>query len=239
MLTGTAAQCNVACSHQPITAAASGDGCCPSGANANTDSDCKPSCGNGVTEHGELCDGSNCPTSCGTGSGCMGKVLMGSAAQCNAVCMAETITTAKDGDGCCPAGANANTDSDCTPVCGNGVVERGETCDTKLQNTFQCSPDCVARAIYTVCDVGQSSTCATNVQCDQGVCAPLAPNYTKNACPVPEGYSASQIGIYYGQYCAISCSTAADCPPQLTVCMDNPFLAADAREVMKYCTTPK
>jgi hypothetical protein len=142
-------------------------------------------------------------------------------------------------DGCCPKNANATTDADCAPVCGNGVVERGESCDIKLQSTFECSPACVARKIYTVCDVGQSSTCAVNVQCDQGVCAPLAPNYTLNACPVPTGYSASQIGVYYAQYCAIGCNTTSDCPPHLTVCMANPFAASDAREIAKYCTTPK
>ena len=32
------------------------------------------------------------------------------------------------GDGCCPAGATANVDSDCPPVCGNGVLESGESC---------------------------------------------------------------------------------------------------------------
>ena len=33
------------------------------------------------------------------------------------------------GDGCCPPGATNATDNDCPPSCGNGVVERGETCD--------------------------------------------------------------------------------------------------------------
>jgi hypothetical protein len=31
--------------------------------------------------------------------------------------------------GCCPDGCNANNDSDCSPVCGNEVVEEGEECD--------------------------------------------------------------------------------------------------------------
>jgi cysteine-rich repeat protein len=35
----------------------------------------------------------------------------------------------KNGDGCCPAGANANNDNDCQPVCGNKVVEGTEQCD--------------------------------------------------------------------------------------------------------------
>src|SRR5262249_26323792 len=35
-------------------------------------------------------------------------------------------------DGCCPTGCNANNDRDCSPVCGNGVVESGELCDTAI-----------------------------------------------------------------------------------------------------------
>jgi len=39
------------------------------------------------------------------------------------------VTATVDGDGCCPAGANANDDDDCAPVCGNGAIEAGEQCD--------------------------------------------------------------------------------------------------------------
>jgi cysteine-rich repeat protein len=44
-----------------ITICFSGDGCCPAGAvcNANQDSDCAPSCGNGRVESGEECDDGN------------------------------------------------------------------------------------------------------------------------------------------------------------------------------------
>jgi hypothetical protein len=35
-------------------------------------------------------------------------------------------------DGCCPSGCNFNTDFDCDPVCGNGVVEGSELCDTAI-----------------------------------------------------------------------------------------------------------
>lgn len=54
--TGSGSGCNLVCSHTPV-AAANGDGCCPEGANATNDTDCKPRCGNGVTEAGEECDG--------------------------------------------------------------------------------------------------------------------------------------------------------------------------------------
>ena len=46
-------------SHLPVTAALSGDGCCPAGASANTDSDCVAQCGNSKVEQGEECDDGN------------------------------------------------------------------------------------------------------------------------------------------------------------------------------------
>lgn len=56
--------CDVQCTTSPITAPRDNDGCCPRNANANNDNDCRPTCGNGVTEPGEDCDGSDCPSSC-------------------------------------------------------------------------------------------------------------------------------------------------------------------------------
>ena len=48
---------------------------------------------------------------------------------CNVTCAHTTVTAPKNGDGCCPPGANSNTDSDCSASCGNGVLESGEQCD--------------------------------------------------------------------------------------------------------------
>jgi cysteine-rich repeat protein len=39
------------------------------------------------------------------------------------------VTACQDGDGCCPAGCDNTTDHDCPSVCGNKVVETGESCD--------------------------------------------------------------------------------------------------------------
>jgi hypothetical protein len=64
-LTGSAAACNADCMHTRITMLSDGDGCCPTGANANMDMDCKPVCGNGVRENGEDCDGGiGCSSDC-------------------------------------------------------------------------------------------------------------------------------------------------------------------------------
>jgi len=58
-LTGNVHNCNVACSHSPITQPSPDDGCCPPGATANSDPDCKARCGNGLIEPGEICDDGN------------------------------------------------------------------------------------------------------------------------------------------------------------------------------------
>jgi cysteine-rich repeat protein len=126
--------CQAMCTNTPITAPMNGDGCCPTGATPATDDDCQAGCGNGVVDAGETCDTAiangpgRCPTTCTDGMACTRDVLA-NGGTCNAVCTFPPITTPMTGDGCCPTGANNNTDGDCAPVCGNSVVEQGEQCD--------------------------------------------------------------------------------------------------------------
>ncbi len=161
-MTGSQLTCDVACTNTTITTCTGGDGCCPSSCNANTDSDCAPVCGNTVVEPGETCDPpGSCPSSCNDGNPCTADALVGNAATCTAACTATAITTCVGGDGCCPTGCNANTDSDCTPVCGNSVVEAGETCDPPAScpatcfDGIACTEDLLQGSSLT-CDV----TCA-------------------------------------------------------------------------------
>jgi cysteine-rich repeat protein len=59
------------------------------------------------------------------------------------MCTFPPITMPMSGDGCCPAGANANNDSDCAPVCGNMIVEVNEQCDDgNLNNNDACNNMC-------------------------------------------------------------------------------------------------
>jgi hypothetical protein len=53
----------------------------------------------------------------------------------NAFCSDEVIRKRIDGDGCCPKYADASTDIDCTPVCGNHKCEYGES-------VAMCALDC-------------------------------------------------------------------------------------------------
>ncbi len=88
-----------------------------------------PVCGNNVIESGETCD-RNCPTSCPI-SGCSRRHLIGSG--CTITCVDDPAETrCQSNDGCCPGaarGCNAANDQECAAVCGNSVVESGETCD--------------------------------------------------------------------------------------------------------------
>lgn len=131
--------CQAQCTHTPISAPSGMvlDSCCPSGANANTDADCMAMCGNGVREGTELCDttaigADACPLACPPRMACELGTLGGSA--CSTQCVYAAIATPSGVvmDGCCPALASANSDADCQAVCGNGVHEAGEVCDTAI-----------------------------------------------------------------------------------------------------------
>ena len=177
--------CQATCTFGPITVPTEGDGCCPSGANHNTDSDCAPFCGNMVVEAGEVCDTAistgpgACPTACSDDFGCTLDVLL-DADTCQAACSFSAITLPANNDGCCPPGADNNTDSDCAPGCGNGVVEGGEVCDTAIPT----GPD----ACPTTCTDGL--ICTADLLIDGGTClaacsfpAITAPDEGDGCCP--------------------------------------------------------
>ncbi|HUQ07209.1 MAG TPA: DUF4215 domain-containing protein [Kofleriaceae bacterium] len=144
------AGCQAMCTHTNITQTIPSDGCCPPGATTATDNDCVAGCGNGVVDSGETCDTAitvgvgRCPVSCTDGVACTRDVLSGGGS-CTAACSFPAITAPANNDGCCPAGvgANNNNDSDCPPVCRNGVVEQGEQCDDNNNvDTDACNNNC-------------------------------------------------------------------------------------------------
>lgn len=133
---GSANQCSARCANIPVTQAISGDQCCVVGATVATDSDCAPSCGDGVVSEGEQCDPAlrgSCPTvvTCERlTTGCHRGVLVGTG--CAAHCVVEDILKPAEGDHCCPPGADVGSDSDCDPRCGDGVVSADEECDPSV-----------------------------------------------------------------------------------------------------------
>lgn len=123
------------------------DKCCPGNCTDKNDNDCSSNCGDGVVqmEDGETCESESttpCKKSdpdCDDMNACTVDKLVGSAQNCNAACTNTRIAEAKDGDGCCPSGSDANSDADCQPVCGNGIRETGEDCDGSEGCSERCT----------------------------------------------------------------------------------------------------
>jgi cysteine-rich repeat protein len=189
-------ECGATCLSSVITAAVDGDGCCPAGANANSDNDCTAMCGNGVLEAGELCDtgitagAGACPTACNDNQACTTDALI-SGNSCQAHCTNTQITAAMNGDGCCPAGATTANDNDCSAACGNGVVDTGETCDTAiLVGTGRCPVACTDGMACTRDVLANPGTCTaactfpaiTMVMNNDGCCPPGGNALTDNDC---------------------------------------------------------
>jgi hypothetical protein len=152
------ADCNVVCTNTPITQPANGDGCCPPGANTQNDSDCKPACGNGVLEAGEICDPGitsgpgKCKTlaDCDDGDVCTKDELTGAA--CDVKCKHTAVAPDPvSQDGCCPPGSSQTEDADCLP---------------------KCNPDSTGPCV----DLCKDVTCPAGQQCKEGKCVPLEPD---------------------------------------------------------------
>jgi hypothetical protein len=166
----SAGTCSARCAHAPI-AVFEPDGCCPPGANALMDADCPAVCGNRVVDEKETCDkalpaGSPgaCPATCPVlPRGCQRSVANGSADACTARCDIETIKLCQSGDGCCPAACNRRNDDDCPSVCGNAVLESGESCDWAIPagNPGACSFLCDdGNACTADVTLGRTSDCS-------------------------------------------------------------------------------
>lgn len=229
-MVGDPSACSVVCMHTPIKSARGGDGCCPFGANIGNDSDCQPKCGDGVVSDGETCDG-KCPTSCPDKDACTKGGLSGVAMDCSAVCGYTTITATVPGDGCCPSGANATTDGDCKPACGNGIKESGELCDGDCPTSCDdgnpqtddaisgsgCNVLCVHKTRPSVCGNGMvepGEECDTGAATWECVGCKTSKKYAKCTnnldCEQFEGGTSS---CEPGGYCSKACNdTHLDCP---------------------------
>jgi cysteine-rich repeat protein len=136
--------------------------CCEPG---RTEAQCTAVCGDGQVSGDEKCDTTiaadqpgACPTSCAPTDACTPRTLIGSA--CTTECAPMPITMAGAADGCCPTGGNATSDRDCKPVCGNGVIETGETCDPKEA----CKACASSNPCAPLRPVGSADTC--NLGCE-------------------------------------------------------------------------
>ena len=99
-----------------------------------------PRCGNGRVDPGETCDTAipagrarRLPAVAATTT-FPARRTRPTAASCTAKCVHGTTRRSASvlpGDGCCPAGTSqrGDMDPDCSPTCGDGVVDPNETCD--------------------------------------------------------------------------------------------------------------
>ena len=244
--------CQAHCVATTITtcSANTADNCCPSGCQRSTDIDCPATCGDGVVESNETCDMSATGSVCATAatcaaivaadtSGCTQSTLTGSAANCTAQCSTtHTTTTSPTSDGCCPPGGNANNDPDCSPICGNGVVESGELCDTTIPSNIagHCpsASECSAMSMGTgglcphVTLVGSGCTAqcsatypAANATTADSCCPPGNNHNTDIDCPAVCGNGVVEAGA--GELCDTAISSGnGKCPTNAaTDCNDN------------------
>lgn len=211
-LTGSADDCSARCEATPVQCI-NDDGCCPAGCEASTDNDCANVCGDGVLEGPELCDG-DCPTTCDDSDACTRGTLLGDPATCSSRCTFAPTTQCVDDDGCCPDGCSSAQDNDCDPgaVCGNGIVEPGETCDgdcpTSCIDDDVCTSDRAAGSASTcnvVCENRPITSCINN----DGCCPPGCTNASDTDCACTPQTCAS-LGIACGP-ADNGCNSTIDC----------------------------
>ncbi len=193
IMTGDPQSCNIECSYVMIEECLDDDDCCPTGCNSNNDNDCIPACGNDVIEQGETCDPpASCPTDCDDSDTCTIDQMTGSPDNCNVACSHTGIVDCLDDDLCCPPGCNANLDNDCAPVCGNDIVEPGETCDppatcpTDCDDSDPCTDDTMTGSDAN-CDADCMNEPITDCINDDGCCPATCDGTGDNDCgPPPE-----------------------------------------------------
>jgi cysteine-rich repeat protein len=138
---------------------------------------------------------------------CTSDVRTGSAANCNVRCNHVNITQAINGDGCCPPGANANNDNDCTAVCGNQVVESGERCDGNCPGACNDNNVCTSdQLIGSGCNRRCNFAAITAPANGDGCCPAGANANNDDSCPSMCGNGV----VEPGEGCDDSNGTAGD-----------------------------
>ena len=135
-----------------------------------------PSCGDGNIDPAETCDPpASCPTDCDDMDACTLDNLVGDPNACNVMCQnAQIMSCGATADGCCPMGCSGTTDADCS-VCGDNMVELGETCDppntcvTDCDDMDACTADTLIGAPMT-CDTECSNAVITMCVNADGCC---------------------------------------------------------------------
>ena len=197
-------------------------------ANDGCSTSCTLECGDGAVTGEEACDTAiasgegSCPSSCDDGVACTTDTLVGT--ECDATCETTPIATPMNADGCCPSGATSLTDDDCAVMCGNGLLEAGETCDTTIASgAGSCPTSCNDGAACTRDTLVSGGTCTasctneaiTMPAAGDGCCPPGATIGTDTDCSASCGDGT----LSSGEVCdtGIAAGGAGACP---TACND-------------------
>ena len=227
-LRGGAQTCDAECQFELVTACVDGDGCCPASCTAAYDDDCEPTatCGDGVVDDGETCDG-NCPASCDDANACTTDTRNGAAASCNVQCSHTAISTCANGDGCCPAGCTNQNDDDCACV-PKTCAELGAQCGSVSNGcgqTMNCTNTCTSMEVctqnkcveqsqigkpcmdYPECGSSPNAACILPPAWPDGYCSIICSNDT-----CPAGSHCASLDDT-DQLCMLDCTSDANCRP--------------------------
>lgn len=193
ILAGDPDSCDIECTHLP--------------------QDCPAVCGDGIVdeEEGETCDdgpGSTrpCPTSvneCDDGDPCTDDLLLGSASQCNAVCVNSErkegygYDTCDDGDPCTEDIVLAHSPETCSIQCDHKTISGYEI--THCDDGDACTIDTIRS--------GDPSTC-TSIQCEHE-------NVENCGAACHDG----EVQPEYGEYCDDGPGSPTPCPKSVDDCV--------------------
>lgn len=176
-----------------------------------------PGCGDGVISGDETCDPpETCPRSCVTERPCTDVVLVGNPEWCTAECIEIPIVTCADGDGCCPAHCTEEEDDDCPGLCGDGVVDEGETCDPPescpdtCDDGLACTAGRLLGAAETCTAVCEHHVIAACVDGD-GCCPPGCTPENDDDCAAVCGNGVREPGERCDGDCPDTCETFEAC----------------------------
>ncbi|MBT6489569.1 MAG: hypothetical protein HOK97_07400, partial [Deltaproteobacteria bacterium] len=236
VLQGSEDACNAECVAEPISECVSGDSCCPSSCNSESDFDCASLCGNGVLDLDETCDG-DCPTSCAPLDTCMVVELQGNAFDCTAQCVQTgTVTACANDDGCCADGCSAANDNDCASECGNGVIEPGEVCDggcpASCDDGLACTQDLMDGEDCSVtCSYSAIELCVDDDGCCPGNCTDLTDSDCSSSC----GDGVTDVGEVCDGDCPFACDDSVACTTDLLVGSANTCSASCSFQAIDSC----
>ncbi len=171
------------------------------------------SCGDGEVNGEEFCDSAiesgpgSCPTSC-TAPSCTTATLEGSVEDCSARCTVEPVGCS-NGDGCCSLGCDANNDSDCSNLCGDGSIEGPELCDgncpTSCDDGNACTNDSLSGSAAN-CSASCTSAPLDVCQDGDGCCPPSCNANNDSDC----GANCGNGVLEPGETCDGDCPTACN-----------------------------